>query len=131
MFKTLQIQEFRIRISSFPRFDFLSLGFGDLYFCHSILFRISNFLPATAQIPIINRLTIAHPQMSFKIMGTSVSFQFRNEQFCAKSRTILQDSGIGSAEGRPARARGMDALSQHKGLRGGVQVVRRTSNPED
>ena len=78
-----------------------------------------------------NSSVSAHPQMSLKIMGTSVSFQFRNEQFCARSRTIPQDSGIGSAAGRPARARGMDAPSQHKGLRGGVQVVRRTSNPED
>jgi hypothetical protein len=55
--------------------------------------------------------------MSLKILGTSVSFQFRNEKFCARSRTIPQDSGIGSAAGRPARARGMDAPSQHKGLR--------------
>jgi hypothetical protein len=31
-------------------------------------------------------ITSAHPQMSLKIMGTSVSFQFRNEQFCARSR---------------------------------------------
>jgi hypothetical protein len=76
-------------------------------------------------------LASAHPQMSLKIMGISVSFQFRNEQFCARSRTIPQDSGIGSAAGRPARVRGMDASSQHKGLRGDVPVVRRTSNPED
>jgi hypothetical protein len=31
-------------------------------------------------------LASARPQMSLKIMGTSVSFQFRNEQFCARSR---------------------------------------------
>jgi hypothetical protein len=53
-------------------------------------------------------------------MGTSVSFQFRNEQFFARSRTIPQDSGIGSAKGGPARARGTEAPSQIKGLRGGV-----------
>jgi hypothetical protein len=53
----------------------------------------------------------AHAQISLKIMGTSVSFQFRNEQFCARSRTIPQDSGIGSAAGRPSRARSTDKLS--------------------
>jgi hypothetical protein len=53
-------------------------------------------------------------------MGTSVSFQFRDEQFFARSRTIPQDSGIGSAKGGPARARGAEAPSQIKGLRGGV-----------
>ena len=35
-------------------------------------------------------------------------------------KTIPQDNGIGSAEGRPAMARGMDASSQLKGLRGDV-----------
>jgi proline dehydrogenase len=28
----------------------------------------------------------AHPEMNLWIMGTSVSFQFRNEQFFARSR---------------------------------------------
>ncbi len=38
----------------------------------------------------------------------------KNVQFCSSSRTIPQDSGIGSTEGGPVRARGMDAPSQRE-----------------
>ena len=34
-------------------------------------------------------------------MGASVSFQFTNEEFYARSRTIPQDSGIGQPSGCP------------------------------
>ena len=37
----------------------------------------------------------AHPLINFHITDTSVSFQFRNEEFFVRSRTIPQDSGIG------------------------------------
>ena len=46
-------------------------------------------------------LASAHPEMNLTTLGTGVSFQFRNEQFFARSRTIPQDSGIGQPSGCP------------------------------
>jgi len=57
--------------------------------------------------------------MNLTTLGTGVSFQFRNEQFFARSRTIPQDSGIGQPSGCLQGA--LDAPSQFKGLRGGVR----------
>ncbi len=70
--------------------------------------------------------------MNLWIIGTNVSFHFSPDgSGFARSRTIPQESGIGSVEDGPERARGMDAPSQIKGLRGGVHLVRRTSDPVD